>query len=110
MRVRYADMEKGAAKGYAGDRALVVEFQPGDRIPVAFNFDSQSFELSPVPKFDVVAKEHCFVRFGRNGIRVSSDGEHFDEKPKTQGRFGVGLRSEIGHPTELAVSVQTPRR
>jgi len=110
MRVRYADMPSGAARAYRGDRPLVVEFQKGDRVPVDFHFDGQYFALTPVPAFDVIATEHCFVRFWRDGIRVSPDAEHFDGKPRQPGQFRLGLSSAAGQGAKLEISVRTPRR
>lgn len=109
LRVRYADMERGAARAYTGEGPLIVEFQAGDRIPVEFHFTGDYFELTPLPGVELVARAHCFVRFSRDGIRVSADGTTFDEKPRQPGRFGIGLHAENGQRTKLEVSIVTPR-
>jgi hypothetical protein len=110
-RVRFSDFAHGAAVGYDGKRALVVELQPGERIPVNLQFDGQDFDLVPAhPSLELVAKHHCFVRFWRDGIRTSLDGEHFDEKPRIPGRFRIGLESHPGQATRLDVVVVGPRR
>jgi hypothetical protein len=109
MRVRFADLEHGAVKGYDGARPLIVEFQPGERLPVNLDVSGEGFELEPRhPPLEIVAKEHCFVRLGSDGFRLSRDGEHFD-KPRQPGTFRVGLRSRPGEPTTLDVIVVGPR-
>jgi hypothetical protein len=110
-RVRFADLAHGTAVGYDGQRALVIELQPGERIPVNLQFDGEDFELVPAhPSLEFVAKHHCFVRIWRDGIRASFDGEHFDEKPRTPGRFRVGIEAHPGEATRLDVVVVSPRR
>jgi hypothetical protein len=110
LRVRYADLANGAARDYKGDRPLVVEFEPGDRIPVDFRFSGQYFGIEPTPAVDVVTTGHCFVRFGGDGIKVSADGRNFDERPQQPGSFRIGLHSERDKPTKLEVFIATPRR
>ena len=109
LRVRYADMDRGAARAYTGEGPLIVEFQPGDRIPVEFRFTGDYFELTPLPGVELLVRAHCFVRFSRDGIRVSADGTNFDEKPRQPGRFAIALHSENGQRTKLDVSIVTPR-
>jgi hypothetical protein len=110
-RVRFADLAHGGAVGYDGQRPLVIELQPGERVPVNLQFDGEDFDLVPAhPSLEFVAKHHCFVRGWRDGIRVSLDGEHFDEKPRTPGRFHVGFEAHSGEATRLDVVVVGPRR
>ena len=45
-RARYGEIGSGAMAGYRGDRALIVEFQPGDRLPVDLRFEGEDFVLS----------------------------------------------------------------
>ncbi len=111
FRVRYADIAAGGMQDYSGAAPLVVEFEKGDRLPVDFSFAGEDFELVPSkPKFEIVAKRHCFVRFGGDGIRVSTDGRHFDEKPKAPGSFHVGFSAKRGEPTKLEVAIVAPKR
>ena len=111
FRVRYAEIGSGALKDFTGAAPLVVEFEKGDRLPVHFSFTSGDFELDPkVPKFELVAKQHCFVRFDGDGIRVSQNGEHFDEKPRVPGSFQVGLGAQLGQPSRLNVIIVAPQR
>lgn len=110
-RVRYADIGSGAMKDFRGTVPLVVEFQQGDRLPVNFSFTGEDFELEPAkPKLELVAKGHCFVRFDEDGIRVSLDGEHFDQKPRVPGSFRVGFNAQRGKPTKLDVVIVAPQR
>jgi hypothetical protein len=109
LRVRFADVGRGAMKGYDGSRPLVIEFQPGDRLPVNLQVSGEGFELDPQgPPLALLAKEHCFLRVGSDGFRVSRDGEHFD-KPRTPGTFRVGLWSRPGEQARLDVIIVGPR-
>ena len=108
-RVRFADFGQGALKGYDGSRPLIIEFQPGERLPVNLEVDGEGFELEPRhPPLELVAKEHCFVRVGADGFRVSRDGVHFD-KPSQPGSFRIGFWSRPGQQTKLDVIVHGPR-
>jgi hypothetical protein len=110
-RVRFADLAHGTAVGYDGHRPLVIELQPGERIPVNLQFDGEDFDLVPAhPSLELVVKQHCSVRIWRDGIRASLEGEHFDENPRTPGRFRVGLETHPGEATRLDVVVVGPRR
>lgn len=111
LRVRYVDIGSGAVKDYSGNAPLIVEFEKGDRLPVDFTFRGQDFE--PVPaklKLELVAKHHCFVRFDEDGIRVSLDGDNFDQKPRVPGSFRVGFNAQRDKPTKLDVVIVAPQR
>jgi hypothetical protein len=108
-RVHFADFAQGALKGYDGSRPLIIEFQPGETLPVNLEVDGEGFRLEPQhPPLALVATEHCFVRVGSDGFRLSHDGQHFD-KPAQPGSFRVGFWSRPGQPTHLDVSVHGPR-
>jgi hypothetical protein len=110
-RVRYADINSGALQGYTGAEPLIIEFQPGDRLPVNFDFTGDDFELQPQhPPLELVAKRHGFVRIGTNGIRTSPDPDHFDIKPSQPGSFRVGFGAAPGKPAKLDVVIAAPRR
>jgi hypothetical protein len=108
---RYSDIKSGALRDYQGQSALVLEFQPGDRLPINLDFFVEDFELDPRrPRLELVAKQHCFVRFGPDGIRVSLDPEHFHSKPRAPGALRVGFNSTAGQPPTLDVAITSPRR
>jgi hypothetical protein len=109
--VRYADINSGALQGYTGAEPLIIEFQPGDRLPVNFEFTGEDFEMQPQhPPLELVAKRHGFVRIGANGIRTSPDADHFDSKPSQPGCFRVGFGAVQGKPAKLDVVITAPRR
>jgi hypothetical protein len=111
MRVRYADIDKGAMKGFTGAEPLIIEFQPGERLPVNFDLTGEGFELQPQhPSLELVAKQRCFVRISTKGIRVSLDPDHFDIKPSQPGSFRVGLSVVPGQPAKVDVVIAAPRR
>jgi hypothetical protein len=107
--LRFADV---AAHGAPVDwrRPIVLEFQPGDRLPVRFAFSDQVFELEPAaPPLALVAKRHCFVRIEAGRITSSLSGADFDEKPQAPGSFHVGL-AITREGTWIDAAVATPRR
>jgi hypothetical protein len=109
--VRYADINNGALQGYTGAEPLIIEFQPGDRLPVNFEFTGEDFELQPRhPSLELVAKQHGFLRISAKGIRVSRDPDHFDIKPSQPGSFRVGFSAAQGKPAKLDVAIVAPRR
>jgi hypothetical protein len=111
VRARYADLKNGAISGYAAQSPLIVEFQAGDRLPVNLAFSGEDFEIDPPrPSLAFVAKQHCFVRFGRDGIHASLDPEHFQSKPRAPGAFRVGFDATPGQPTTLDIVISGPRR
>lgn len=110
MQVRFADIDKGALKGYTGAQPLVVEFQSGERIPLDFELRGESFELDPQhPPLEIAVKQHCFLRIGSDGFRISQDPAHFDDKPKAPGTFRIGFGARAGQRAKATVVIEGPR-
>jgi hypothetical protein len=110
MRVRYADIGKGGMTGFTGAQPLIIEFQPGERIPLNFEITGDGFELQPQhPQLELVATQRCFVRIDRKGLRLSADPDHFDDKPKQPGSFRVGLWVDREQHAKVDVVIATPR-
>jgi hypothetical protein len=108
---RYAEVGRGALAQYRGDRPLVVEFLPGERLPVDLRVESEDFELVPAqPPLELVAKRRVFVRFDSDGIRASSDGVNFDQKAREPGRFQLGFAATKTTAPKLQVYVTAPKR
>jgi hypothetical protein len=106
--LRFAD---AAAHGSSIDwaRPVVLEFQPGDRLPVRLAFSDQLFELSPaVPALELVAKRRGFLRIEPGGIRGSLSGDDFDVSPLAPGQFRFGL-SVTKDGSWLELGLVTPR-
>ena len=75
MHVRYADIGKGGMKGFTGAQPLIIEFQPGERVPVNLDISGDDFVLDPPhPQLELVVKQHYFVRIDRDGFRTSPAG------------------------------------
>jgi hypothetical protein len=111
MRVRYADIGNGAMKGFTRDQPLIIEFQPGDRIPVNFDLSGDGFELEPEhPQLEIVVKQHYFLRVSAKGLRMSPDPDHFDDKPKQPGTFRVGFWLDRDQRAKVDIVIATPRR
>jgi hypothetical protein len=110
MQVRFADIGKGALKEYDGTRPLIVEFQPGERLPVDVQLRGEGFELDPQhPPLEIVVKEHCYLRVGSDGFRMSLDGQNFDAKPSKPGTFQIGFGARAGQPAKVTVVLEGPR-
>jgi hypothetical protein len=111
MRVRYADIDKGALQGFTGAEPLIIEFQPGDRVPVNFELTGEGFELQPQhPPLELVATQRCFLRISAKGFRVGLDPDHFDDKPSQPGSFRIGFGAVRGQPAKVDVVIAAPRR
>jgi hypothetical protein len=105
--VRYADIVRHAAPTGL-HFPLVLQFEPGDRIPVELEFESQGFALTPErPALELVAKRRSFVLMDADGLHGSLDG-NFDEKVAVPGRFSAGLEVTTAHP-RVHIKVVTPR-
>jgi hypothetical protein len=111
MRVRYADIGNGVMKGYTGAQPLIIEFEPGERIPMNFELTGDGFELEPQhPPLELVVKQHSFLRISSDGIRMSPDIEHLDDKPKQPGSFRIGFGVDPAQRAKVTVAVAAPRR
>lgn len=110
MRVRYADVDKGALQAFTGEVPLIVEFQPGERLPVSFSLTADVFKLEPEhPALELVVTQHCFLRIGPDGFRMSLDPENFDRKPSEPGSFRIGFGQARGESAKVTVEVAAPR-
>ena len=107
----YADLVRTPESGrHIFEQPIVLEFAPGDRLPVELGFADALFALEPTsPALALVAKERCFVRIDERGIRTSRDRKSFDQKPAAPGSFFLGFAHSDTGPA-LKVRVQTPKR
>lgn len=104
--VRSADL---ASLGQVSlDQPLIVEFQPGDIIPLHFTLDGP-FVRSPegAPPIPLRVVRHFYLRIDKDGLKSSADGENFDGKSVTPGQFQVGIGvTKAG--AEARISIRTP--
>jgi hypothetical protein len=109
MRVRYADIGKSGLK-FTGAQPLIIEFQPGERIPLNFELTGDGFELQPQhPPLELVATQRCYLRISAKGLRLSVDPDHFDDKPRQPGSFLVRFKAAPGQPAKVDVVISAPR-
>src|SRR5262245_30925123 len=108
---RYAELVRAPESArHIFEQPTILEFLPGDRLPIELAFRAESFALEPAaPPLALIAKEHCYVRIDGRGLRVSSDLAHFDWKPVAPGSFFIGFTAHADGP-RLIVKVATPRR
>ncbi|HKY41008.1 MAG TPA: hypothetical protein VJN18_33970 [Polyangiaceae bacterium] len=106
--LRFAEVGKSGA-GVDWTRPVVLEFQPGDRLPVRVAFSDQVFELSPAASaIELVAKRRGFLRIEQGRITGSLTGDDFDATPLAPGQFRFGIAvTKNGSWVDLAVT--TPR-
>jgi hypothetical protein len=91
-------------------RPLVLEINPGDRLPVRIAFSDQLFELNPAaPKLELVAKRRGFIRIDAGRITSSLNGDDFEKSPLAPGQFRFGL-AITRQGSSIEVAVTTPRR
>ncbi|MCC6524179.1 MAG: hypothetical protein IT373_16075 [Polyangiaceae bacterium] len=111
MRVRFADIGHGALEGFTGEEPLIVEFEPGDTLPVNLELSGDGFELRPLhPALELVATKRCFLRIGADGMQLVLDPEDFDRAPSQQGTFRVGFGAARGQPAKVDIVITAPRR
>lgn len=106
--VRFADV---VDRGFRVDwtRPIVLEFQPGDRLPVHLALSDRLFDLSPgAPQLELVAKRRGFVRIEPGRVSTSLTGDDFHTEPLAPGSFNFGI-SITRQGTWLALAVTTPR-
>lgn len=107
LRVRYAELDHSPA--LADGRSVIIELDPGDRIPVVLTFKDDAFELEPSdPKLELVARRRCFIQIGPDRLKTSLTGNDFDRAPRAPGRFHVGLEL-TRERRRLVVEVTTPK-
>jgi hypothetical protein len=108
---QYADLVRTPAIGKdAFKQPIILEFAPGDRLPIELGFADRSFALDPAtPTLALVAKERCFVRIDDSGIRTSRASRSFDDKPDAPGSFSFGFAHRTTGPA-LSLQVRTPTK
>jgi hypothetical protein len=74
------------------EHPLVLEVREGDVIPIDLAFQSELAELTPpAPGLAFRARRRFFLRISGDGLAVSLDGVHFNQRPVTPGTFALGL-------------------
>lgn len=121
VQVRYADVavptqagqlsRQAVARALGGGRPVVLEFQPGDHLPVELSIAGQGFALVPEhPPLELVAKQRMYLRIWKDGLKTSLDPQGFDRKPKKPGTFRLGFWLARGQPAKLDIAVTEPER
>jgi hypothetical protein len=90
------------------EHPLVLELREGDVIPIELGFESELVELTPTaPGLAFRARKPFFVRMSSEGLAVSIDGVHFNQRPAAPGSFrlGLGVHKE---GARVDVHVRTP--
>jgi hypothetical protein len=77
-------------------QSLIIELREGEVIPLDVIVEGDYFSTPVGASVPVTVKKTCFMRVDDRGLRVSDDGQNFEEKPRVPGsfQFGVGMTSE----------------
>jgi hypothetical protein len=106
--IRFSDAARSGS-GIDWTRPIVLEFQPGDKLPVHISLSDQLFGLSPAaPQLELVAKRRGFIRIEPGRLTSSLTADNFETRPLAPGAFSFGL-SLTRQGTWLALAVTTPR-
>ena len=107
---RYADLTHDATQTrHMLEQPFILEFAPGDRLPIDMSLDAELFQLEPAtPALALVAKRRCFVRVDAGGIHAGADKSVLARKPASPGSFFLGFTARAQGPA-LRVAIKTPR-
>lgn len=73
-------------------QALIIEFQPGDTLPLDVSIAGPLLESAPdTPAIVLTAKRRFFLRLDEDGLASSLDGEDFSQRSETPGSFQIGI-------------------
>jgi hypothetical protein len=73
------------------EQSLVIELREGEVVPLDVIVEGDYFAAAPGASVPVTVKRNCFIRVDDRGIRISADGQDFDEKPRVPGSFQLGI-------------------
>jgi hypothetical protein len=102
--------ELGSAPPLEPGQAVIVEFLPGDRIPLSVTVGGPLVhtpeDLAPI-QLEVVRR--FFLRLDEDGLATSLDGKTFgDHVEKGSFQFGVGV-TKAGANATIGIRTPTPR-
>lgn len=92
-----------------GAQSLIIEFDPGDRVPLDWSIESKLAEQQPTPAhLELVVRRRFFllVRRGKPP-RLSLDGKHFGARDPGWVKFGMSADSS-GARFAVSVGVWPP--
>jgi hypothetical protein len=72
-------------------QSLVIELREGEVVPLDVIVEGDYFATAPGASVPVTVKRTCFIRVDDRGIRISADGQDFDETPRVPGSFQLGI-------------------
>lgn len=100
--------DRGKAAQLQPGQPLVVEFEPGDAIPLRVAVNGSLVDLEPAnPPLVLRAKRRFFLRIEGSSIKVSLDGVNFEPPRSKSGSFALGFGVDDGGPS-ASVGISTP--
>ena len=95
----------------APGQSLVIEFQPGDEIPLDVTVEGPLVKSpTPVEPIRLKVERRFFLRLDGDGVATSLDGVTFgDHAEKGAFSFGIGATKETGVKATIAIRTPTPR-
>lgn len=107
--IRLNELDAATFRDVGAGRPVVIELQPGDRIPVELVVDGEVFSTDPAPAtFMLKAKRAFFLRIAGTELKTSLDGKSFDAKPSAPGAFRIGLVKTTEKGPLVSVHITTP--
>jgi hypothetical protein len=111
-RVLRASELQGAAE-LAPGQPLIIEFQPGDSLPLEVALRGPLLQSAEgAQPIRLVAKQRFFLRLDGDGIATSLDGKDFSADSLSKGsmQFGIGASRERGAHASLTLAAPSPQR
>jgi hypothetical protein len=100
--------EMGKLGPLSRGQPLVIQFEPGDTIPLHVAVEGTLLRTDPgTPAVPVRVLRRFFLRIDDDGLRTSLDGRSFDETPVTRGAFSFGVGASP-RGTEGRITIRTP--
>ncbi len=107
--IRAAEFDDPAFRAMSQGNPVIIEFLPGDRIPVELVVDGEVVATDPATAtFALQAKRAFFLRIHGADLKTSLDGKSFDRKPTAPGAFRIGVEKTAEKGPMLSVHITTP--
>lgn len=107
--IRLNELDAATLSDVGAGRAVVIEVQAGDRIPVELIVDGEVISTDPgAATFMLKAKRAFFLRIAGTELKTSLDGKSFDAKPAAPGAFRIGLVKTTDKSALVSVHITTP--
>jgi hypothetical protein len=70
--------------------SIIIALRKGEVVPLEILVDGGFVSSAPGASIPLTVERDCVVRVDDRGIRLASDEQHLDEKPRSPGQFQIG--------------------